>query len=73
MSVLREMSWYFVLVAVMASALIALNVHGGGNVHHVHHVQNVQNVTARTVAHDVNYCASLSSVHGKTIQTIYPC
>lgn len=67
MSVMREMSWYFVLVAVMASALIALNVHGGSNVHHV------QNVTARTVAHDVNYCASLSSVHGKTIRTIYPC
>jgi hypothetical protein len=45
MSVLRDMSWYFVLVAVMASALIALNVH---------HAPNRVQVCAYATAANVN-------------------
>jgi hypothetical protein len=68
MSVLRDMSWFVVLVVVVGLALVGVSLAGN-----VHHAPNVANVTARSVAHNANYCASLSSVHGQTIRTIYPC
>jgi hypothetical protein len=68
MSVLRDSAWYVVMVAIMALALIATAFHP-----HVGHAPNVRNATARAVAHDSNYCASLSRDSHGIVRTVYPC